>query len=257
VIHLPTVLGDTRGKDGKWRFTLEGHPGIGYIRVTAFTDDTFDELQDALEQLTAEGLRGLVLDLRNDPGGYLDAAIDVSNLFIRSGMIVSTRRRGGREVRAVHADGQAPFVDFPIVVIVNQETASAAEILAACLQDNRRAAVAGQRSYGKGTVQEMIELPPGCGMMKLTTAGYWRPSGQNIHRAPNAPETETWGVRPDPELELVLPEEEYIEWQRWRAARDSLAPPPAEKHSPDKPDKPFVDRQLQRAVEYLEKMSKD
>jgi carboxyl-terminal processing protease len=254
VIHLPTVLGDTRGKDGKWNFSLAGHPGIGYVRISSFTDATFDELQAALKQLAVEGMRGLVLDLRNDPGGYLDAAIDVSNLFLRSGMIVSTRRRGGREVRSVHADGKAPFVDFPMAVIVNQETASAAEILAACLQDNRRAAVVGQRSYGKGTVQEMIELPPGCGMMKLTTAGYWRPSGRNIHRSPNAKDTDVWGVMPDPGLEVVLPEDEYAQWQRWRAARDLLAPPP-----PDDKDaaKPFVDRQLQRAVEYVEKFISD
>ena len=106
-------------------------------------------------------MRGLVLDLRDDPGGYLPAAIAVCNLFIRSGEIVTTRGRGGIVGDRYLADGRAPFTDFPMAVIVNQDTASAAEIVAACLQDHHRAAVVGQRSYGKGTVQDLIDLGAG------------------------------------------------------------------------------------------------
>ena len=136
----------------------------------------------ALEWLSAHDMRGLVLDLRDDPGGYLAAAVDVCDLLIPSGVIVTVRRRGGHISRTYAASGQARFTDFPMAVLVNDQTASAAEIVAACLQDHHRAMIVGQRTYGKGTIQEVIDLEKGCGAMKLTTASYWRPSGKNINR---------------------------------------------------------------------------
>ena len=185
-IQGESVLGDTCNPDGSWNYFLEGHDRIGYLRVSCFTDQTADELRKAVEWLKAQGMRGLVLDLRDDPGGYLPAAVAVCNLFIRTGEIVTTRGRGGIVGDSYPADGDAPFTDFPMAVIVNQDTASAAEIVAACLQDHRRAAVVGQRTYGKGTVQDLIDLEPGCGGMKLTTKSYWRPSGKDIRRPPDA-----------------------------------------------------------------------
>ena len=156
-----TVLGDTRNADGSWNFFLEGHDRIGYVRITSFTDKTADELEEALEWLSAHDMRGLVLDLRDDPGGYLDAAVDVCDLLIDSGVIVTTRRRDGRISRTYAASGKGPFTDFPMAVLVNQQSASAAEIVAACLQDHHRAAIVGQRTYGKGTIQEVIRSGKG------------------------------------------------------------------------------------------------
>ncbi len=244
IIHEDTVLGDTRNADGTWNFWLEGSDRIGYIRIASFTDDTIIELRDALARLAAGGMRGLVLDLRDNPGGYVDAAVEVCDLFVKSGVIVSTRRREGRVFKTVMASGNAPYADLPIVVLVNQESASAAEIVAACLQDNARAMVVGQRSFGKGTVQEVIYLPEGCGAMKITTASYWRPSGRNIHRSRKATGKDDWGVSPDKGCEVPLDEAEFLRWQAWRAQRDV--------HQATG-EKPFVDRQLQRAVECVEK----
>ncbi len=245
IVHEPTVLGDTRNPDGSWNFFLEGHERIGYLRISSFTDDTPDELKEALEWLTERHVRGLVLDLRDDPGGYLAAAAEVCDLLVRSGVIVTTRRRGGRVSRTYQASGEAPFTGFPIAVVVNQETASAAEIVAACLQDHHRAAVVGQRTYGKGTVQEVIDLPPGCGAMKFTTSSYWRPSGENIQRPPNASDEQPWGVSPDPGCKVVLTPEECTRWQLWRRKRDTAK----------EEAKPFVDLQRRRAVEYVEKQA--
>jgi carboxyl-terminal processing protease len=254
VIQIQSVLGDTRDAEGHWRFLLEGRDRIGYVRISGFTDKTVDELGQAIASLKSEGMRGLVLDLRDNPGGYLDAGIGVCNLFVKSGAIVSTRRRDGRVSKSYSADGRAPFTDFPIAVLVNQQTASAAEIVAACLQDDGRAAVVGQRTYGKGTVQEVIYLEQDCGAMKLTTASYWRPSGKNIHRLKNATAKDAWGVSPDDGCKIALDNDEFARWQAWRADRDL---PGAERGGQPnaenkKPEKPFVDRQLARAVEWVE-----
>jgi carboxyl-terminal processing protease len=251
IVQVPSVLGDTRNADGSWNFMLEGRDRIGYTRVSSFTDDTVIELNEVLAGLAARGLRGLVLDLRDDPGGYLDAAVDVCDLWVRSGVIVTTRRRGGQISRTCTASGNAPFAALPMAVVVNQQTASAAEIVAACLQDHDRAVIVGQRTFGKGTVQEIIELGPDCGAMKLTTSSYWRPSGVNIQRPPHATAKDRWGVSPNEGYQVVLDKDEFDRWQHWRAERDVFQSAAARAHEPS--GKPFVDRQLRRAVEYLEK----
>ncbi len=250
-VQEQSVLGDTCNADGSWNYLLAGHDGIGYLRVLCFSEHTAGELRKAIRWLKARGMRGLVLDLRDDPGGYLPAAVAVCNLFIKQGEIVTTRGRGGAICDSYHADGEAPFADFPIAVLVNQDTASAAEITAACLQDHHRAAIVGQRTYGKGTVQDLIDLEPGCGGMKLTTKSYWRPSGKDIRRPPHATAKDDWGVSPDAGCKVALSQKQLEQWQMWRIARDLHQPPPDE---PDKKDaKPFVDRQLQRAVECVDK----
>jgi len=254
LIQLDTVLGDTRNADGSWNFLLEGHDRIGYIRLTSFTDKTVDEMRDALQKLSEKGMRGLVLDLRDDPGGYLDAAVDVCDMLIDSGVIVTTRRRGGRISRTYEASGEGEYTDFPIVVIVNQLTASAAEIVAACLQDHHRAVVFGQRSYGKGTIQEVMDLQPGCGALKLTTASYWRPSGKNIHRSKNADEKADWGVSPDEGCKVALSAEEQNAWRLWRAQRDTYSNGNGKKNGQHQErEKPFFDQPLVKAAEYVDK----
>jgi carboxyl-terminal processing protease len=252
IIQRESVLGDTRNADGSWNFFLDGRDRIGYLRISCFTDETARELKQALTRMTAQGMRGLVLDLRDNPGGYVPAPVAVCNLFVKSGDIVTTRGRQGRIDERYSADGRAPFTDSPMAVLVNQETASAAEIVAACLQDNRRAVVVGQRTYGKGTVQDLIELGPGCGIMKLTTKSFWRPSGKDIRRVHGPGAKDDGGVSPDEGCKVALTKNEFNRWQVWRNNRDLHQPVPDE--ATEKKDaKPFVDRQRLRAVEYVEK----
>jgi len=138
-----------------------------------------------------------------------------------------------------------------MVVLVDRYSASASEIVAACLQDHRRAVIAGQRSWGKGTVQNVIPFEHGNSALKLTTASYWRPNGHNIHRAEDAGEDEEWGVRPSPELNVPWTDEQYETIYKQRSARDVLAEEGGAT-TPAPPDA-VVDTQLQRAVEYLKK----
>jgi len=251
VVRVDTVLGDTRNADGSWNFFLEGHDRIGYIRINSFSEQTENELKKALAWLVQHKMRGLILDLRNNPGGLLISAVDISDLFIKSGVIVTTRDRNQVIETAYEASGTALYTDFPMAVLVNQFTASASEIVAACLQDHERAVVVGQRSFGKGTVQEILDLEPGQGVFKLTTASYWRPSNKNIHRLPSAGENDAWGVSPNEGCAVNLDAKELARLAQWRVDRDLYKPngvaPPAEK--PDA--EPYVDRQLAKAIECL------
>jgi carboxyl-terminal processing protease len=251
-IQAESVRGDTRNADGSWNFFLEGHNQIGYIRIDSFTDKTAEEMERALMWLSSHDMRGLVLDLRDDPGGYVGAAVHVCDELLSSGTIVTVRRRGGQISHTYTASGQGQFTGFPVAVLVNGHSASAAEIVAACLQDNHRAKVFGQRTYGKGTVQQVIDLEKGCGAMKITTASYWRPSGKNIHRAKDAGPKSDWGVLPDKDCIVEMTDDEQNDWRQWRAHRDGFQP--SGKNGAVKNGvKPFVDHPLVRAVEYLEK----
>jgi len=255
-IHVDTVLGDCRKTDDTWDFMLDPKQRIGYLRVTAFSRDTAGELQRALTQLQTEKLRGLILDLRFDPGGLLSAAIEVSDLFISEGRIVSTKGRNSPE-RAWDAHKEGAFEGFPMVVLVNRFSASAGEIVAACLQDHKRALIVGERTWGKGSVQNVIELENGRSALKLTTASYRRPNGKNIHRFPDAKDTDEWGVMPDKGFAIKLGDSEMLGLIQDRRARDILQPPgknggAAKPATPAKSgEEPFVDRQLQAAVKYL------
>ena len=141
-------------------------------------------------------MRGLILDLRFNPGGLLDSSIDVADLFVSEGRIVSTSGRNHQD-QTWDATKEGTFSGFPIAVLVNRYSASGSEIVAACLQDHDRAVVIGERTWGKGSVQNVIELEEGNSVLKLTTASYCRPSGKNIHRFPDSTEDDDWGVMPD------------------------------------------------------------
>jgi len=256
VVRVDTVLGDTRNSDGSWNFFLEGHDRVGYVRVNSFAEDTVDELQRALDWLTRHKMRGLILDLRNDPGGLLKAATDVCDLFIDSGVIVTIRPRDGQIAETHRATGNARYTDFPMVALVNQYSASASEIVAACLQDHGRATIVGQRTWGKGTVQEVLDLEDHQGALKLTTASYWRPSGKNIHRGREGGESDEWGVMPNDGCQVVVEGEELNQLRLWRVRRDVYKPPPNGAGAANgKPD-PVVDRQLAKALQCLEKVLK-
>jgi carboxyl-terminal processing protease len=225
-IHVDTVLGDHRKADDTWDFMLDPKLGIGYVRVAAFGRETARDLRRGLQQLRAQGVRGLVLDLRFNPGGLLNSAIEVSNLFISHGRIVSTEGRS-QPARVWNARPTGAFEGFPMVVLVNHYSASASEIVAACLQDHQRAVIMGERTWGKGSVQNVIEMEDGRSRLKLTTAAYHRPSGKNIHRFPDSKDSDTWGVMPDAGFDLRLSDHEEGLLLTDRQTRDVLRPHPA------------------------------
>ncbi len=277
-IHVETVLGDRRSGDDRWSFLLDPQHRIAYVRITAFSRDTAGELRKVLTRLEKEKIRGLILDLRFNPGGLLSSAVDVADLFISQGRIVSVAGRNSPE-RVWEARKEGTFEGFRMAVLVNRYSASASEIVAACLQDHRRAAVVGERTWGKGSVQNVIPLedlsggdgsrPEVRSALKLTTAGYHRPSGKNIDRPPKAKQTDEWGVTPDKGLELRLDDREMLALIGEQRQRDILVPkkpdeapkPAAGGPASSDPDpetasaaaKPpqFVDRQLRTAADYL------
>jgi carboxyl-terminal processing protease len=249
VIRIETVMGDRRDENDAWDFMLDDEHKIGYIRMTAFSRHTTGELQTALKDLQRRGMKGLILDLRNNPGGLLSTAIEVSDLFISEGEIVRTAGRNVRD-RVWNAGQHGTFDDFPMAVLVNRVSASGSEIVAACLQDHERAVVVGERTWGKASVQNIVELEEGRSALKLTTAGYQRPQGQNIHRFPDADESDDWGVIPDEPYQLRLNPREFERLARARRQRDIL-------RSGDEEEKEALeeneveDRQRQLAVDYL------
>lgn len=243
VIDLPTVVGDRRKPDDTFDYMLDDGRKIGYVRVTSFVQGTVDDLRRVLAELTGRGMKGLVLDLRDDPGGLLSAAVQVADLFVEDGAIVSTE---GRNIKksTYEAVKDGAYEGLPMAVLINHHSASASEIVAACLQDHKRAAIVGQRSYGKGSVQHILPLDGGDAVLKLTVAAYKRPSGKNIHRFPRAKDADEWGVSPDDGLVLALSEADYAGWQKARHDRDQISG-----HNPEPKDaKPFVDAQRDKAV---------
>lgn len=221
VIQVETVLGDLRKSDDHWDFMLDREHKIGYLRITAFSRDTADDVRGALQNLQAEGMKALVLDLRFNPGGLLTAAIEISDLFVSDGKIVSTEGRNS-EPRVWEAERDGTFEGFPIAVLVNGYSASASEIVAACLQDHDRAVVIGERTWGKGSVQNVIELENGRSALKLTTASYQRPNGHKIHRFPDDDEEDEWGVLPNDGFEIKLNSAETRRLVEYRHDRDIL-----------------------------------
>ena len=198
-IVLTTVKGWAHHPDASWEYYLNQDPKIAYLRITQFTDNTFDELHEALvgkagtRGLIDTGMRGLILDLRFNPGGRLDQAIKVVNMFVKEGSVIVSTKGRNRPESIVHAtaDGKLPY--FPMIVLVNQHSASAAEIVSGSLKDNGRALIVGERTYGKGSVQELIPLDDNGGELKLTVAYYYLPSGRLVHRKKDATD---WGVEP-------------------------------------------------------------
>lgn len=262
-IQVQAVLGDHRkpGNPKEWDFFVDPASKIAHIRLTTFSETAAQEMRDALKQLQSQGVRGIVLDLRNNPGGLLRAAVEISNLFLSEGRIVSTKGRNHHDEVYDVRPGQAvlPQGTVPMAVLVNRYSASASEIVAAALQDHKRAIVIGERTYGKGSVQNIIEMENRSSALKLTTASYWRPSGKNIHRFPDSKDTDDWGVAPDEGYEVKLKDEERVQYLQHVRDRDVVhgkdgGKAPAKSKEPaegEKEKKPFEDRVLNKALEYL------
>jgi carboxyl-terminal processing protease len=176
---------------------------IGYIRISSFQERTGDDLKKALQEIEAKArpLKGIVLDMRNNPGGLLNQSVEVSDAFLKSGIIVSTRGRSkSMESKATAKDdGDEPTC--PMVALVNEGTASAAEIVSGALQDNGRAVILGTQTFGKGSVQTVIPLEDGAAL-KLTTAKYYTPKGRSIQAE---------GITPDIVVKQIRPPEEKTE----------------------------------------------
>jgi carboxyl-terminal processing protease len=185
---------------------------VAYVRITSFTEQTDQGLKKAFDKLKSEmgsGLKGLVLDLRNNPGGLLDQAISISDAFLDKGEIVSTRGRHSDDVQRTNARPGDIAEGLPMVILINGGSASASEIVAGALQDHRRGILLGTRSFGKGSVQTIIPLP-GRGAMRLTTARYYTPSGRSIQAKGIEPDITVEPARVEKLAQGELPHEEDL-----------------------------------------------
>jgi len=249
-------------------------PGYGYVWITNFRENTTDDLIEALEALESADvpMKGLVLDLRDNPGGILNQAIEVSDLFLEEGEILSIKGRDGRNTKVFKAHSDEVKRDYPIVVLINGGSASASEIVAGALQDQKRALILGTTSFGKGSVQTVETLRDGYGL-KFTIARYYTPSGRSIQAKGVEPDVEVehriladteaterrmlkekdlknhLDAEPDAELEESGPDED-------KPDEETVLDPPSlkrfnAKHSPLDRDALFSDNQVLRALDIL------
>jgi C-terminal peptidase prc len=245
-IEVESVLGVKRKGNDEWDYVLDSANRICYVRLTGFARNTERDLLRVMKQLTDQGINGLILDLRFNPGGLLTSAVRISDMFIDDGNIVTIRPRAGHEqTERGHHDNS--YLDFPMVCLVNGMSASGSEIVAACLQDHYRAVVMGERSYGKGSVQNI--QPFEGGELKLTTASFWRPNGKNLNKSSTSgKDDEEWGVTPNPGFLLKLSERERD--QLFEYQHDAEIIPRRDLPAKEKKAE-FKDKQLDMALEYL------
>ena len=189
---IAVVRGNVKIKSVKYTDLDETY---AYVKITSFIENTSKDLEKTLAAHVSKHKKigGLVIDMRRNPGGLLDQAIKVSDLFLKSGVIVSTIGRDPKNKEISMASKKGPYTDFPVIILVNEYSASASEIVAGALQDNKRALIMGQRTFGKGSVQSVVKLGDGSGL-KLTVARYYTPSGVSI---------QSEGINPDVEIEDV------------------------------------------------------
>jgi C-terminal peptidase prc len=270
-VMVETIHGVVRKPNNEWSYFLDPDSKIGYIRIDSFlytqgTLGTLPDLKKALAELKQGGMKGLVIDVRNNPGGSLAAVVDICEMFVGKVPIVSVKARDPSDSKT-YGGRQNGDSSYPIVVLINENSASASEILAACLQDHGRATIMGERSYGKGSVQTVREYPADQelrdelkydGQVKYTFARYYPPSGRNIDKIameqdPALKKKDEWGVKPDAGFELKLTREERADWLEYTRDLGTI-PPPGKKPAQVDPSK---DKQLQKAVEHLKGLIKD
>jgi carboxyl-terminal processing protease len=219
-------------------------PGIGYIRLTEFQENTPKDLSEALKKLEADNLQGLVLDLRNNPGGLLDVAVDVAGKFLEEGkLVVSTKGRIENQNLEFKSKNKNNHLNYPIVVLINGGSASASEIVAGALQDYKRALLIGTRSFGKGSVQTVVPMSDGSAI-RLTTSKYFTPKGRSIHGE---------GIVPDIIVEFEEHSEKEKEVDKETALLEKLMETKektVEEKSAEK-NKKELDNQLLRAIDVL------
>jgi len=226
--RLDSVEGDFRDAESR-TFLLETHPRIGYIRITSFTESTANEFRSALDKMMQSGAESFILDLRDNSGGDVRNSIMIAQMLIapspENNVIVTVRPRNGPERKRTFGS-TPPRCTLPMVVLINGETASSSEILAAALQDYQRATVMGTRSFGKGVIQSIMPLPFQLGMLQLTNAEYLRPNGANIHRRVDAVDSDDWGVVPD--IVVESSESQQLAVLLYRSLRSNVISPQRE-----------------------------
>jgi carboxyl-terminal processing protease len=218
-IVVPTLRGWQRTDTGQWLYMIDKEDRIGYVRLTSFSADTADDLEKVLDKLEEQGLRGLILDLRYNTGGLLESAIDVSNKFLDEGLIVQRQSGFGRLPIYAEAKKRGTHPDYPLVILVNSNSASASEIVAGALADkaHKRAILVGTRTLGKGSVQSITYHIGDGAQLKYTMAYYHLPSGQRVESREEMKkqDREDWGVGPNILVELNSEElKEMIDVQR-------------------------------------------
>lgn len=226
--------------------------GIGYVRIAQFQEQTAEDLHESLKRLKKDNgndLSGLILDLRNDPGGLLDQAVEVSDTFLNTGLIVYTEGREERSQMKFFATAEGTESNYPMVVLINGGSASAAEIVAGALQDHHRAVVMGTPSFGKGSVQTIIPLEEDMGL-RLTTALYFTPAGRSIQAKGILPDIEVFPVQIKETENLFFREENFanhLEVLQPAAPADKKAEPKDDGLTPQE----HSDYQLMRALDLL------
>jgi carboxyl-terminal processing protease len=205
-IIVPTIRGWQRTEEGRWLYMIDEQNKIGYVRLTGFSAETASTLEEVLTGLEGEGLKGLVLDLRYNSGGFLDSAIAVADKFLEEGLLVITRPRSWLSSTYASAHKKKTHPDYPLVILINSGSASASEIVAGALQDtkHKRAVLVGERTHGKGSVQGITQYPGGDARLKYTMAYYHLPSDQRVESRETMKKKgrEDWGVGPDIEIKL-------------------------------------------------------
>ncbi len=247
-----TVHGFQRANVDQWNYMIDPETKIGYVRVSQFTGGTTAEFDAALSQLLDEDVRGVILDLRFNPGGLLNTAAEMADRFLDSGLIVSTKGRAIAEDH-IYATPQTMAPDLPLIIILNRQSASASEVVSGALRDNGRATVLGTRSFGKGSVQAVVPLPSGQGQLKITEQRYYGPSGKVIHREDDSSE---WGVDPTEGFYVPMTNDEYNAMLTIRREREVIhnegrADQAPISESPDDVLAALNDKQLSAAVHAL------
>jgi C-terminal peptidase prc len=224
-----SVFGVKRNPDNTWNYMLDPVKKIGYVRLGFIDSSAPQEMTDALRELQVSGMRGLILDLRGNPGGYVDPATQVVSKFVASGDIaiinyrVADESRGTPQQQRYQADGSATsFGDFPLVVIVNQDTMGGGEMIASALQDHKRGVLVGQRTFGKGSVQHSQAIAGVNISFKMTTGMFSRPNGKNLQRFPDSKLTDDWGVKPNPGMDFPVSagvNKRLKDWMQWQILR--------------------------------------
>jgi carboxyl-terminal processing protease len=242
-----TVMGVLRRRDNRWTFMVDREHGLAQLRIASLGNGTALEVRETVTALRGEGLRGLVLDLRWCPGGYLREAVNVASLFLGDCTVATVRNRGSKDT-VYPSTAENKFLDFPVVVLVNGESSGGAELIAAALQDHKRAVVVGQRTLGKASIQTMIALGVPNAGLKLTSGVFVRPSGKDLHRGPDSKPGDDWGVRPDPRMDVRVSPELNRRLRDWWIDQ-SLRPGGSDEALPL--DDPAADPQRRAALDVL------
>jgi len=249
VIQVPSIQGWARSADWKWDYLIDPEYHIGYVRISGFERVTTEQLKEVMKYLLAKKrIRGLILDIRNNPGGLLPVVVEIANLFLSEGIIVSTKGRTTAS-EPYMASYDHTYPNIPLAVLINRGSASASEILAGALRDHGRAVLVGQKTYGKGSVQEIFKITDQNGnpsRIKLTTAYYYLPNGERIHGR---------GVKPDVVVQFTPDERDEFYRSRMAVYSTSYTPTTTQAKTATAPAEQrieiIIDRQLQTALDIL------